>query len=168
MEPLSREAFTKLLKEQRVKQRLARELRFSPDEITHWPERDMLAISTRSNREGLLLMQFDDFYMVPYELMTGLADKATGRAKPITCDFCLTWQQGGKAGRISFRRDSDGHTFTYLCCGDLLCSLHIRNITSESTLSRTQLREDITVEDRIARFHERTMRILTTLGVEPL
>ena len=100
--------------------------------------------------------------------MLAVADKATGRSKPITCDFCLTWQRGSNAGRITFERASDKHKFTYLCCGDLQCSLHIRGQTPQAMLSRTQLREDTTVEQRIARLQERVMRIITTLGAEPV
>lgn len=167
MKSLDREQLAALLKDQRIKQRLARELRFVPEDIPDWENIDMLAIATRSGAEGVLLVQTDKFYIVPYQLTTGIKDKSTGRSKPITCDLCYTWQQGGKAGRITLRRAEDDHTFTYLCCADLRCSLHVRNLTSESTLSRTQLHEDITPEQRIARLKRKLDEILQTIGASP-
>lgn len=167
MKSITREQFSALLKEQRIKTRLRRELRFNPDEIMEWDNLEMLAIGTRSGAEGLLLMQTDNFYVLPYELTTGIADKASGRSKPITCDFCYTWQRGRSAARITFRRVSDNHTFTYLCCGDLRCSLHVRNFTAESTLSRTQLHEDITTEQRIERLKRKLNQLIHTLGINP-
>lgn len=97
MQRLDRAQFSLLLTSQRIKPRLIRELRFVPEEIEDWDELELLAISTRSKAEGLLLIQDTDLYVLPYELATGLKDKTTGRSKPITCDFCYTWQQGGRA-----------------------------------------------------------------------
>lgn len=128
----------------------------------------MLAVSTRSKAEGILLVQTTDFYLFPYELTVGLKDKATGRTKPVTCDFCYTWQQGSKAGRITFRRTSDDHTFTYLCCADLQCSLHVRTKTVDALLSRTQLREDMTDEQRVLRLEEKLQRLLKTIAAQPI
>jgi hypothetical protein len=168
MQSLDREQFATLLKQQRVKPRLVRELRFVPEDIVHWHNLELLTIGTRSGAEGVLLAQTTGFYLLPYEMSKGMADKATGRSRAITCDFCYTWQQGTKAGRITFRRPSDDHTFTYLCCGDLRCSLHVRNLTPESTLSRTQLHEDITTEQRILRLKDKLDRIITTIGISPV
>lgn len=168
MNTVSREELSSLLKTQRIKSRLARELRFIPEEVHNWDDLEMLAVSTRSNAEGVLLVQTDDFFMLPYERATGLKDKVTGRSKPVTCDFCYTWQQGGKAGRITFRRKSDDHTFTYLCCADLRCSLHVRGLTAESMLSRTQLHENLTNERRIARLKENLNAIITMLSYQPV
>lgn len=167
MKSLDREAFAALLRQERVRPRLARELRFVPEEIDNWDNLDMLAITTRSKNEGVLLVQTDNLYMVPYELSVGLKDVATGRTKPVVCDFCYTWQRGGKSGQITFRRASDGHALTFLCCADLRCSLHVRNLTQEATLSRTQLHEDITSEQRIARLKDKLSRVITTLGAQP-
>jgi len=168
MKSLNREQFSTLLKVQRITTRLTRELRFVPEIIDSWDELEMLAVPTRSNKEGLLLLQPDAFYAFPYELTTNLADRATGRSKPITCDFCYTWQQGGKAGRITFRRKTDDHTLTYLCCSDLRCSLHVRDKTTEARLSRTQLHEDITTEQRIARLKDKLHILISALDLQPI
>jgi|ADGO01.1.fsa_nt_gi hypothetical protein len=167
MNSLDRESFAVLLKQERIKPRLARELRFVPEEIDNWNDLDMLAIAARSKNEGVLLIQTDNLYVIPYELSIGLKDIATGRAKPVVCDFCYTWQQGGKSGRITFRRESDGHTFTYLCCADLRCSLHVRSITSEAAFSRTQLHEDLTTEQRIARLKDNLKQLVITIAIQP-
>lgn len=167
MKSFSREEFSALLKEQRIKSRLSRELRFVPEEIDSWDDLDMLAVGTRSGREGVLVVQTDNFYMLPYELSVGLKDASTGRTKPVVCDFCYTWQRGGKSGRITFRRASDDHTFTFLCCADLRCSLHVRNTTPEAILSRTQLHEDITTEQRLARLQDKLKRVIKILGAQP-
>jgi hypothetical protein len=168
MEKLDRSQFSVLLKKQRIKPRLVRELRFVPEDIASWDDLELLAITTRSKSEGLLLVQIDDFYVIPYELAIGLKDNTTGRSRPVVCDFCYTWQQGGKVGRITFRRISDDHTFTYLCCADLQCSQHVRNKTAEATLSRAQLHEDITVEQRITRLRVKIGNVIKTLGVQPV
>lgn len=167
MKRLDRESFATLLRQARIKPRLMRELRFVPEEIDNWDDLEMLAVPTRSKNEGVLLTQLDDLYIIPYELSIGLKDTATGRAKPVVCDFCYTWQQGGKSGRITFHRASDGHTFTYLCCADLRCSLHARNLTPEAALSRTQLHEDLTAEQRIARLKDNLKRLVITLAIQP-
>lgn len=168
MKGLSREEFSVLLKELRLKSRLSRELRFTPEAIDGWDNLDMLAVGTRSKAEGVLLIQTNNFYVLPYELAVGIKDTATGRTKPVVCDFCYTWQQGGKAGRVTFRRPVDDHTFTFLCCGDLKCSLHVRGLTPEAVLSRLQLHEDITEAQRITRLKARLDDVLAILGVQPV
>lgn len=167
MNVLSREQFSAILKEQRVKSRLSRELRFFPEEIENWANLDMLAIGTRSGNEGLLLIQMESFYIISYELTTKIMTN-TGRSKPITCDLCYTWHIGGKSGRITFRRTNDNHTFTFLCCGDLRCSLHVRDMTQESVLSRAQLHEDISTEQRVARQKKKLINLIDILNIQPI
>jgi len=168
MKALTREQFAALLKEQRVRPRLVRELRFVPEAVTDWAERELLAIGTRSGTEGVLLIQAPELYLLPYQLTTKVADKATGRSRPITCDFCYSWQRGSNAGRITFHRRRDDHSFTFLCCADLDCSRHVRGLTPEATLSRTQLHEDITPERRIARLTEKLSALTALLEQPPI
>ncbi len=168
MNHIDQEQFTSLLKTERVKSRLVRELRFNRADTTNWDDLEVLAVSTRSKNEGLLLIQLDKLYLLPYELITGLKDNTTGRSKPVTCDFCYTWQRGGRAARITFRRMSDDHTFTYICCDTLDCSLNVREKTAESILSRTQLREEITEEQRINRLEKKLQELITTLDSKPV
>lgn len=167
MQTLNREQFAELLQQANVKARLRRDLRFAPETITDW-DIELLAVADRTGDKGVLLIELDGgFYVLSYTLLRKIADK-TGRSKPITCDFCCTWQAGGKAGRITFTRPSDQHTFTFLCCGGLKCTWHVRDKTPESRLSRTQLHEDLNTAQRIARLHTRLQEIIDIVGALPI
>lgn len=157
MNYISREAFLPLLKQARIKLRLQRELRFTPETIP-WADVEMLAITTRSGNEGVLLVEQAGLKIIPFEIKRSLTDTRTGRSKPITCDFCHTWQKGGNAASITFVRDSQ-KSVTFLCCADLACSLHVRDKTPEAALSRTQLHEDLTTAQRIARLRRNLHKI---------
>lgn len=152
MKTLTREEFTELAKN--VRPRLRRELRFVPEEITDWHDRDFLAVMNRSNTEGVLVFEG---HAVPFRLQARKPG-ASGRTEAIICDFCATWQRGSNSASIAFTREKS--TQTFLCCGDLLCSLHVRNKTQASKLSRTQLRENNTVEERVARLRARLSELV--------
>lgn len=152
MDVLTREEFTELAKN--VKPRLRRELRFVPEEITDWHDRDFLAVMNRSNTEGVLVLEG---HAVPFRLQARKPG-ASGRTEAIICDFCATWQRGSNSASIAFTREKS--TQTFLCCGDLLCSLHVRDKTQASKLSRTQLRENNTVEERVARLRARLSELV--------
>lgn len=162
MKQFDKPTLLELAKAYGAKPRLLRELRFVPDEVTHWDERELLAIATKDAASGVLAIELDDLFLLPFQIMHNPRDK-TGRAKPITCDFCYTWQQGGKAARITFTRKSDNHTITHLCCGDLQCSLHVRNLTPTALLSRSQLHEDLNTDQRIARLRRKLHSLLVQL-----
>lgn len=139
------------LKGARIKPRIIRELRYVPSEITHAQERDFLAIMNKSRSEGVLL--FDDKHY-PFSLARKAAS-STGRTDGIICDICATWQRGSNAARITLPK-GDSRTVSYLDC-----SLHVRDLTPESKLSRAQLREHITPADRIERLHKNALELLT-------
>lgn len=157
MKHISREEFLPLMKQARIKQRLQRELRFVPETIA-WQDLEMLAITTRSGNEGVLFVEEGDLAVVPFEIKRALTDTRIGRSKPIICDFCHTWQRGGNAASITFVRNSQ-KSVTFLCCADLACSLHVRDRTPEAVLSRTQLHEDMTTVQRIARLRRNLHKI---------
>lgn len=168
MKQLSRDEFSELLKAHRISRRLIRELRFVPENIDNWQERELLAVATKSGNEGVLLIQLndaDETVLIPYELMVGIKDTQTGRTRSVLCDFCVTWQPGGAAGRITFTRPSDAHKLTYLCCADLDCSQHVRGLTAAAAMSRTQLHEDITPQARIDRFRVRLSGVVQDIGL---
>lgn len=166
MQALGREQFTELVAA--VKPRLRRDLRFSPEVVGGWDDIELLALANRAGNAGILLAELNDsMYVLPYELRRKLADKS-GRSRPITCDFCYTWQRGSKAARITFTRTVDQHTFTFLCCGDLWCSRHVRDQTPAAHLSRTQLHEDLTTPQRIARLHAKLQKVVELLAVAPI
>jgi hypothetical protein len=157
---ISREEFAGLVREARIKTRLKRDLRFVPEEITDWELRDFLAVTNRSGSEGVLVAPLGKLYVLPFELHRRTANY-TGRIEAIICDFCATWQRGSNSATITFYKDKSSVSF--LCCADLLCSLHVRGKTSAATLSRTQLREQISPEARIVRLHDRLERILVEI-----
>src|SRR6185437_10684353 len=135
-----------------------------------WHETELLAITDRNNTKGALLIAPDDIvHAAAYEISRGIANKQTGRAQPIICDFCRTWQTGSNAGRITFQKDTRSlHSISFLCCADLKCSQHVRDKTNASHTSRAQLREDLTSEQRVTRLKERLRQILIDLSLEPI
>ena len=143
------------LKNARIKPRIIRELRYVPSEILHSESRDFLVIMNKSRSEGVLLFE-DLFY--PFSL-TKKAASSTGRIDGIICDICATWQRGSNAARITLPKD-EKTTVSYLVCADLDCSLHVRDMTPESKLSRAQLREHISPDGRIERLHKSLLRVL--------
>ncbi|MDQ5963229.1 MAG: hypothetical protein QG629_311 [Patescibacteria group bacterium] len=139
--------------------KLRRELRFqkSIEAIDRWDENELVAIFTRSGNEGVMFIctSSNAVRCIPFFLTKGFKDSTSGRTKPVICDFCKTWQSGQKAARISFRpnyRSQD--SFAHIICADMRCSDHARGKSPESNYSRTQIREDITPEDRILRLNK--------------
>lgn len=160
MKPLSRQQLADLIIQARVKLRIQRELRFVPEEIRNWEDRDFLAVMNKSQTEGILIVPFAE-RVVPFEIRA-LKPKASGALPAaVICDFCATWQRASYASAITFSKDR--RSLTFLVCGDLNCSLHIRDKTDEARLSRTQLREDISEEGRIERLRHRMMKILQSV-----
>lgn len=159
MNAVNRQEILTLLKRARVRASLVRELRFTPEEIDDWEERELLPVFARSGNEGVLLIELGQLHVLPFKLRHGVTNKSTGRTKPITCDFCYTWQPGGNAASITFPL-ADRHTVTYLCCADLNCGAHVRSKTPASLVSRTQLPESITSEERIARLRRKLQGVV--------
>lgn len=159
---IDRRQFGELLEDKGLKQRLRRNLRFAPEEISDWEARDFLVVTSRSRSEGVLLAPLEKLYIVPFQLHDRKANQQ-GRTEAIICDFCATWQRGSNSAVISFMR-SDKSSLSFLCCADLLCSLHIRDKTPQAKLSRTQLRENNSVERRVERLRLRLEAALQRVG----
>ena len=67
-------------------------------DLDMWASYELLNIPTKDRVAGVMLIELgDDMYATAYEI-SSIVDKSTGRAKPIICDFCKTWQPGGRAG----------------------------------------------------------------------
>jgi len=158
MDLVTREEFATRLGGTAIKSRIVRELRFVPEEISNWQYRDFLAVLTKSKNEGVLLCGDQTIAFALGKRKPG----ASGRVEPIICDLCATWQRGSNSATITFTR-SDTSTVSYLCCGDLDCSLHVRGLTAAGKLARTQLREDITPQRRIQRLHTKISAIIANL-----
>lgn len=161
-----------LLEQAVVKPRLKRELRFVTSTASlsdeNWHNSEFVTVTDRSGNKGVLLLQLDDaFYVLAYESKRGITN-SFGKAQPIICDFCRTWQTGSRSGSILFTIGRDTASFGYLCCADLRCSDHVRSKTQAARTSRAQLREDLTDERRVTRLQERLRQIIDRLGVTPL
>ena len=132
-------------------------------------DREMLAVPTKDGNAGVLLIALDErIYGMPYEI-NDIRDAVTGRSKPIICDFCKTWQAGPRAGYIVFRtKRASSNVIGFLCCADLQCSLHVRDKTTAAKTSRSQLREDVTVDQRVARLQSKLAAVIERLDLQPL
>lgn len=172
MRNIKQEELDTLLEQAVVKPRLKKDLKFVastahlPDD---WSEYELIAITDRTGNRGVLLLQPEDsLYIAPYELSRKIIDAKTGRGRAIICDFCFTWQPGSNAASITFTDRADKHTVSFLCCGDLACSAHIRTATKSSIMSRAQLRENLSNEDRIARLKNKLTKKIEQLHLTPI
>ena len=159
MDMITRERFTELARS--LKPRLKRELRFVPEEITDWQDRDFLVVTNKQGNEGILIVPFARGAVVPFTIQPR-SPNAAGRVEAIICDICATWQRGTHSAVITLIA-SDKRTVSFLCCGDLQCSLHVRDKTPAARLSRAQLREQITPEGRIERLKKRLASMVATV-----
>jgi hypothetical protein len=172
MEKLTAEQFDALLEQTVLKPKLKREVRFTTSTAAlseqDWERSELLAVTDRSSNKGVLLLSPDSgLYAVGFELRRGMTS-ANGRAQPIICDFCRTWQTGSRAGSILFSKDRSAKTVGFLCCADLNCSQHVRSLTTATRTSRSQLREDLTDEQRVSRLRTRLEEVVAQLGLVPL
>lgn len=151
----TREELTKRLTEARISKRIIRDLRYVPEEITHPDERDFLIVMNKAGSEGVLLYGES---IISFQLHKRRANR-TGRVEAIICDICATWRRGIGSATLTLKRSTE-RTTSYLVCADLDCSLHVRDLTNASKLSRTQLRENMTAEGRIERLYSRLSAVV--------
>lgn len=154
MDSISKDALTQLALQQGIKKRLIRELRYAPDTMANWEERDFLLATTKSGNEGIL---FYEGAVISFERSARRAN-AKGRVEAIICDICATWQRGSNSSIVSFHKPTG--TVSYLICGDFECSFHVRDMTDASKLSRAQLREQMSIEQRVVRLKTRLSAII--------
>lgn len=153
----TREELIELLKEQRISKRLIRDLRYVPEAITYPEFRDFLTVMNKSSSEGVLLYEG---YVVPFSLTKRSANRS-GRIEAIICDICASWRRGTGSAVLTFKKSAT-RSASFLVCLDLDCSLHVRDMTEASKLSRTQLREHMTPEARVERLRIRLEALLVT------
>ena len=142
---------------------------FSNISNAEWQQYELLGVPTKDTAAGILLIELaGDLYAASYEINM-VRNHSTGRSVPIICDFCMTWRAGGRTGSITFRlKNKSLDSITYLCCLDLKCSLHVRNLTAAAQLSRAHLHETISEDDRIARLEKKLFFIVSNLALRPL
>lgn len=173
MRKITQDLFQQILDESAIKPRAKREVRFASSaagmDDAIWEQTELIPISDRSGNKGVLLMESGGkLYATSYEISRGITNR-TGKAQPIICDFCKTWQTGSRSGSITLQKPGrDTGSIAFLCCADLLCSQHVRNLTSAAKTSRSQLREDLSDEQRVARLSRRLEEVCGLLGLQPL
>jgi len=174
MNALTLESFTTLIEHSSIKPRLKRDLRFITNTVgmtdDDWHDSEMVAIKDRTDNKGVLLVSISSgMYVLPFELKQIAKSSTTGRAQPVICDFCRTWQSGSRAGSITFTGAKKSSTNVgYLCCLDLDCSKHVRTKTSAAKVSRAQLREDLDNEQRVDRLNNCLEKLMVYLQVTPV
>lgn len=170
MRKITQDLFQQILDQSSIKPRVKREVRFVSSaagmDDAAWEQTELIPISDRSGNKGVLLMEADGkLYATSYEISRGITSR-TGKAQPIICDFCKTWQTGSRSGSITLQKPGrDTGSIAFLCCADLLCSRHARNLTSAAKTSRSQLREDLSNEQRVARLSRRLEEVCGILGL---
>ena len=135
-----------------------------------WINTEIVPISDRAGNKGVVVLEAGDdaVFLAGYELKRGITS-STGKAQPIICDFCRTWQTGSRSGSITLDKPGrDAGSITFLCCADLDCSRHVRSLTDAAKTSRSQLREDLTDEQRIQRLKDRIQDVAAQLELPPL
>lgn len=175
MKQLTPDMFDALLKQSAaIKPRIKREVRFGASVQTMdkdaWSECEVLPIYDKSKNKGILLLQpYDTLYAAAFESGGIVRDARSGRSKSVICDFCYTWHTGGEAGLVTFYADAHSNNSTaQLSCFDLACSAHVRTSTKASIVSRAQLREHMTDEERIERLRRHLQNFIDKLGLTPL
>jgi FBP C-terminal treble-clef zinc-finger len=106
---------------------------------------ELFALFNRGKTAGVLFFLNDSHVRSTSFEVSKKASNKDGASKPAVCDICQTQRGNGEVRIISFYRSdvtiSRQHSTGWLCCGDLLCSAHVRNLSGASQLSRAQLRE---------------------------
>lgn len=172
MKAISIQQANDILAAKKVQKALVRRLRLSLlAEISekHWSNLELFALPTKDAKAGVLFIELDgQLFCAPYEI-NRVASTLNGRSKPVICDFCKTWQAGERSGSITFRtRRASLDSVSFLCCLDLECSLHVRDLTEASKVSRSQIREDISTEYRIERLKNKLTLVVKRLQFEPI
>lgn len=113
--------------------------------------------------KGILLFEHSGAVQAVQFVRSKIKPGKGGVSRPIICDFCFTLQPRSNISLITFPLDRTAtRTVAYYVCADLVCSLHVRGVTDALVRSKSQLREDISPEDRIQRFADKTAKIFET------
>jgi hypothetical protein len=170
MKTFNQQEFVEMLQQTDIKPRLKRDLKFVTSTAhlpQSWADYEILSITDRTGDKGVLLLQPENvLFIAQYELSRSVVDSQTGRGRAIICDFCYTWQPGPTAASITFTHSKTKNKIRFLCCSDLECSQHVRTKTKASIMSRAQLRESLSNEDRVARLKTKLQTLIEHLGIE--
>jgi hypothetical protein len=132
-------------------------------------EPELIPFCDKSGTAGILLLRNQGRILAAsYELKRLKASKS-GALKPIICDFCYTLQAGARIALVTFNLNREKtRTVAYYCCADLACSLHVRGLTEILDFAKSQLREDISIDDRVLRLLKKSAAIFEANGSKEL
>jgi hypothetical protein len=151
---LTIESVKNIIIESDYKSSLKKKLYFSDPSISKLLDYEVIPVFD-NKKSGFLLLQVGDaeeYIAVRFESIKMKANSTTGRRTPVICDLCFTWQSGQSISRITFYSSKkNGNSVSLLCCGNLICSLHVRKLTETSVESQSQLRESLDEASRIKR-----------------
>jgi hypothetical protein len=117
---------------------------------------------------GLLFLRLDGHYYATKMTKSSTTADKSGRVKPVICDLCYTRMPGSKIAQVTFRREFDKHSNTWLLCSDLTCSMRAREMTAESVDSKKLLGENVSIDTKIERLEKHIANIVETLQLPPL
>ncbi len=169
MKKITESQMQAILKEGRYNKKVLSELRLGLLETMDWENLDFFTLSDKANQKGLLFYETEDrILIIPYRI-TRKTPSLDGRNKAVICDICKTWRKGDATGLLNIIDPGNKHRTTgcYTCL-DLNCSLHVRDLTPQAMLSRTQLRESITIPNRIARLHQNFDNLLSRISEDKI
>ncbi len=172
MNTMTTQSFQEYIRALRLSNGFKRRITAAPLTLMHddeWSNYELFSVPTKDGAAGIVFIESNGLlYGAAYE-SSPVKDPVTGRSKSVICDFCKTWQAGGRASYLVFRtKRGSADVIGFLCCTDLKCSLHVRDMTDAAHVSRAQLREDITREQRIERLRRKLNAVVDTLRLTPL
>jgi hypothetical protein len=128
-------------------------------------EPELLPFCDKASTAGILIfVGTRQVRAVAFELKKLKAAKS-GAMKPIVCDLCYTLQAGSRVALITFTLNREKtRSVSYYVCADLACSLHVRGLSNVLNFAKSQIREDITIDDRILRLVAKSSVIFDTNG----
>jgi hypothetical protein len=143
---IDKEQFDDYLAGLGIKQPKAPAKRYEWDNIlAEIDEPEIQPFFTRSLSSGVVVFRIGAETRTAVFVVGKKVSDKSGASKPIICDLCKTQRSNGDTRLVTFYRSdlppSRQHDISWLCCKDLMCSAHVRNLTHASLISRSQLRE---------------------------
>lgn len=143
------------------KKKLA-DYRIPSDFFNDWCDIEFVPFCDKAQTKGILLFEESNILKVAKFELKKLKPGLGGVSKPIICDFCFTLQPRPQVSLITFELNREKtKTLAHYCCADLQCSLHVRGLTVAALRSKSQIKEDILPEARVARFTTKTRDIFS-------
>lgn len=163
MQKLDISTYKRLIEHTVMPKRVQRELIFRPESYD-WDASDFITVTNKTRAEGLFIFGGNDTPIGFYFKLRDVVADATGKRKPYICDFCSTWLRPSRSSIITFiLAPGESRSVSYRCCHTIECSLNVRTLTKDTLYSRVQLRENLSEEERLARFQNKLQKVARRL-----